>query len=561
MSSQEKRHLLIVDDNPEIHEDFKTALTRSSISLKIDTEISKLEDQLFKQNKEKTIFPQIHYVLDHAYQGSEALELIESATAKYGNMYHLAFIDIRMPPGLDGVSTVLKIWDSHPDLHIVLCTAYSDYSWENLVQKLGYKNNLFFIKKPFDFISIKQLTLALTTKANLEKDKKNYHNQIIKAKNNAEQANKAKTTFLSNMSHEIRTPLAGIISFSEILLNDTHLKDNKYISLIKDEAHKLRLLLNQILDISKIEAEKMELDNSSFNFRKMILTIKESFDVLAKNKSILFNLNLDTNIPEYLTGDSLRLNQVLLNLLHNAIKFTDSGKIDLTIKQKKVNKDSITLSFYVSDTGIGIPHKKQSIIFEPFIQADQSITKKHGGTGLGLPISKKLVRLMGGELRLINTSSPGATFYFEITFTNKSNLSLLDSSLKKTEEYNLKNLKILLVEDYPSNQEIVIAHLKKYECNIIISENGELGVKQAKENDFDLIFMDCQMPVMDGYEATTLIRKFNKNIPIIAFTANAFDVDIRKCLEVGMNDVMSKPILRRNIIDMIHKWCKRGKIN
>jgi len=555
MHLQINRHILIVDDSKEIHDLFKIILTKTIINSKVTPDIFKKESPFAKKSIKSIISPQVNYLLDHAYQKNEAFNLIDSATSRYGSIYDLIFIDIKMLSKPDGFNIILKIWDNYPSLNIVLLSEDSNYSWETLVQIFGYKDNLFFINKPLNHTTIKQLSFALTTKVKLEKNKNNYHNKIIKDKDNAEQANKAKTVFLSNMSHEIRTPLAGIISFAEILLSNNNFKNNKYISLIKDEAHKLRLLLNQILDLSKIEAEKMELDNSEFNFKKMILTIQESFKILTKNKGLLFYLNLDQNIPEYLIGDSLRLNQVLLNLLHNAVKFTDEGSIKLTVKQKTINNEKITISFEISDTGIGIPRDKHSIIFKPFIQANQNVFKKHGGTGLGLPIARKLVKLMGGELILIDKETKGAVFYFEVIFTLKYSIRHSDKTSKISKRYNLKNIKILLIEDYPSNQEIVIAHLKKYACNIIISENGELGVNQVKKNHFDLIFMDCQMPVMDGYEATRRIREFNKNIPIVAFTANSFDEDIRKCLSVGMNDVMSKPILRNNIIDMVRKWC------
>jgi PAS domain S-box-containing protein len=375
-------------------------------------------------------------------------------------------------------------------------------------------------------------------------DEIEYQNNLIKLKETAEQTSKMKSEFLANMSHEIRTPLNGILGMSAIL-SETKLdaEQKEVVETIITSGDSLLIILNDILDYSKIEAGKIEFEHSEFNIAKCIQDVQNLFLYKAKEKGLDLLVEIDPLIPEFLIGDHFRIRQILINLIGNSLKFTSKGSIQIKLNFIAKNFDKREIQFQIIDTGIGIEEEKIGRLFQSFSQVDSSITRKFGGTGLGLAISSKLVNLMGGKLSVESEFGKGTNFYFNILlgFSLEKQTKKADTEILKT-TYS-QNLKILVAEDNEINQKIAIKLFRKIGFEVVIANNGLEVLDQISKNHFDTIFMDMQMPELDGIEATKRIRlnpDYNR-IKIIALTANAMSSDKELCLLVGMNDYISKP--------------------
>ena len=392
---------------------------------------------------------------------------------------------------------------------------------------------------------------------------KKMESELILAKAESERANLAKSRFLANMSHEIRTPMNGIIGLSK-LLRKTKMEDSQsnYLDAIISSADNLLVIINDILDFSKITEGKLQLEKIDLRIDKLISRLIKSLDFTAKDKDIELKYYIDPKLNTILNGDPVRISQILVNLVGNALKFTSEGyvELDLTLKKRIANTNYVLFS--VTDTGIGIDEDKQRLIFEIFSQEDESVSRKYGGTGLGLAISKQLIEMMGGTIKLKSSKGKGAKFYFTIPMIDGSSDLLKDEIKELNETIDLSDLKVLVAEDHKVNQFLIKAIFRNWNVEPDIAENGIVAIEMLKKNKYDIVFMDKQMPEMGGVEATKIIREQLKlDLPIIALTAAALKGSKEQALDSGMNDYITKPFEAGDLLNIIKKYVKNTATN
>jgi signal transduction histidine kinase len=527
MESMEKINILIVDDRPENIIALEALLQRDDINVISTT------------------------------NPNEALRL--SWEMDIG----IAMIDVQMPE-MDGFELV-EILKSNPrtkDILIIFVTAISKET-KYAVKGLN-SGAVDYLYKPLDpFVtSAKVDSFIQFVRNQREIQKKNqeleaYQKELIKAKDLAEQGKRIKENFLANMSHEIRTPINGIIGIAQ-LLKKTALDDEQreMVNLLEISSNSLLGVINDVLDLSKIESGKFKINRTPTDISKICNAVVDLLRIPSIEKKLNLTLSLDPDLPNAVLADSLRLNQILMNLIGNAIKFTHSGGVTLKVEILDRKGNNVQLKFSVADTGIGIAKENIDKIFETFEQADEQTTIKFGGTGLGLSIVKNLAKLKGGTLEVFSEEFVGSTFCFINWYEIFKEMEVTKKNIEEKLQ-PLTNTRILVAEDNPINKFLIIKILQSWQVEMDVVENGKEAIEKLRENEYHLILMDTFMPVMNGLEAIKLIREGyapgKENIPIITFSAAVMDPDKQTAIAAGANDVISKPfepaVLHKKIMD------------
>jgi signal transduction histidine kinase len=510
-----------------------------------------------------------HYNIFTAASAEEGIKILAEQPI------HLIITDQKMPE-MTGVEFLERILPDYPEAIRIILTGYSDVEditrainrcgiYRYLVKPWNKEEMILTLDKALETYQLRQdnkeLLQALKV-ANEDLEEKvrlrtqnliAANEELKRAKEKAEEASRAKEQFLSMMSHEIRTPLNAIIGVTNLLSQMELTTDQREnVEILSFSAKNLLNLINDILDLSKIEAGKMELEELEFDLKALLTNLTESFRHKAKEKDLQIKLHIDKNIPALLIGDSVRISQIINNLMSNALKFTEEGYVQLTVRLAKTFEDSIEILFAVSDTGIGIENDRLQSIFENFSQAGKDISRKYGGTGLGLAITKQLVELQGGSISAMSTPMVGSTFSFQIPLKKVLSREEKNPNLLGKEQtaapiempQRLEGVHVLVVEDNRVNQTLARKFLTNWGAAVTLAENGKRALEKLAQMRFDIVLMDLQMPEMDGYEAATHIRR-NENlsaqIPIIALTASTLTKERERAFQVGMNDYITKP--------------------
>jgi len=552
MARPDNARILVVDDSTSIHQDYDKILQPQVVP----AELSDLRAELFDDAPVEERSPGRQ--IDHALQGEQGVELARAAQAS-GRPYTLAFVDMRMPPGIDGLETVERLWRVDPRLEIVICTAYSDHSWEDVTSRLGAPGRLLVLKKPFDSIEVLQLAATMTEKWRLAREDE-VHVATLEARvlektrelekqveasrvtaREAEAGSRAKSQFLANMSHEIRTPMNGIIGMTSLLLGTplTPLQ-SECAQTVRSCSELLLALVNDILDFSKIEAGKVELEMEEFDLREVVEDVLDLLAESAQNKGLELCLQIAPDVPTALRGDAGRLRQVLLNLTANAVKFTEHGEVVVSAEAESAGGARAVLRFSVRDSGIGIGPESIAALFQSFTQADPSTTRKYGGTGLGLAISKRLAELMEGEMGVRSDLGCGSTFWFTARFERAG------EKVERPAEA-LRGKRVLIVAENSTGRAALSELCAGFGMVVEQAGDAEHALRIAPTGNFEAALIDLCVPRVRGAELALALseRPELSEIVVVGLTSLGQRRDAYSGL--GVDAHLAKPVRRARL--------------
>jgi len=560
--------ILVVDDNAAIHEDFRKILRPD----RAPAPLAAARAALFGEHSAAAAAAP-EYDVECASQGEEGLRLARAAVAGDAP-YSVAFVDMRMPPGWDGLRTCQELWAADPGLQIVICTAFSDHSHDEIRRVLGATDALLILKKPFDPVEVRQLAGTLARKRELQRQADVRREELERlveertaelraATDKAQDAARAKSEFLANMSHEIRTPLTAMLGYADLLM-DPGLEPAdlaQYVQTVRRNGAHLMAVLNAILDLSRIEAGRMTVESIECSPTALLHEVGDMLRARAVEKGLRFEVRQEGPLPATIRTDPTRVRQILLNLGGNAIKFTEKGDVRLlACLATKPDGPSPALDFVVQDSGIGLTPGEIERLFQPFEQADTSTTRRFGGTGLGLVISRRLARMLGGDVLVASVPLQGSTFSLRVPTGSLTGVAMLDedtppprSSRREPDDRLRLSGRILLAEDTRDSALVISTMLRRAGAEVTVVDTGldalhKAQAAEAAAQPFSLLLMDLHMPELDGLQATRRLRESGYVRPIVALTANSMPGDRAECLRAGCDEYASKPVRRAELL-------------